>query len=66
MSGRFLSSRGFLSEGPERASEERQQRIKDQAQAREGANKQAVLVAKLPEIINARVELHHVLIDSIC
>ena len=65
MSGRFLSSRGFLSEGPERASEERQQRIKDQAQAREGANKQAVLVAKLPEIINARVELHHVLIDKI-
>jgi pilus assembly protein CpaF len=65
MSGRFLGSRGFLSEGRERASEERQQRIRDQAQAREGANKQAVLLADLPEIINARVELHHILIDKI-
>ena len=65
MVGRFSSQREFLQDSPERANEERQARLRAQAKSRENANTQAVLVAKLPEIISARVELHHVLIDKI-
>ena len=65
MSGRFSTNRGFLQDSPERANEVRQARLRAQAKSRVNANSQAVLVAKLPEIISARVELHHLLIDKI-
>lgn len=62
MSGRFLGSGGFRSD---RANEERAQRIKVQVEARTSTNKKTVLVTELPQTINARVALHHFLIDKI-